>query len=71
MDVFLVRGALPARIGLAPAGQTTRYSLAPVQYVGGGQVTILAKPLVSGRSVSSEPLTLQQGQRVTLDIPPQ
>lgn len=71
MDVFLVRAGQRARIGLAPAGRTTRYSLTPAQFVGSGQVRILAQPLVSGNAVSSEPLTLSRGQEVTLDIPPQ
>jgi hypothetical protein len=71
MDVYLVRGGQRSRIGLAPAGKTTRYSLTPAQYVGGGPIRIVAQPLVSGSAVSSEPLTLNRGEAVTLDIPPQ
>lgn len=71
MDVYLVRGGQRARIGLAPADKTTRYSLTPAQYVGGGQIRIVAQPIVSGRAVSSEPLTLDRGEEITLDIPPQ
>jgi hypothetical protein len=71
MDVYLVRGGQRARIGLAPGGMTTRYELTRSQYVGGGQVRIVAVPVVSGQSVTSEPLTLSAGQEITLDIPPQ
>lgn len=71
MDVFLVRGGGRSRIGLAPGNQTTRYSLTPAQYVGGSQIRILAVPIVSGRAVTSEPLTLTRGNAITLDIPPQ
>jgi hypothetical protein len=71
MDVYLVRGGQRARIGLAPGGMTTRYGLTPAQYVGGGQIRLLAVPVVSGRAVTSEPLTLSAGQEITLDIPPQ
>ena len=71
MDVFLVRAGQRARIGLAPGGMTTRFGLTPAQYVGGGQIRLLAVPVVSGRAVTSEPLTLRAGQEVTLDIPPQ
>ncbi|HET8633536.1 MAG TPA: hypothetical protein VFL88_05260 [Gemmatimonadales bacterium] len=70
MDVYLVREGLSSRLGLAPGGMSTRYSLTPAQFIGGGQIRILAKPLVSGRTVTSEPLTLSRGQEVTWDIPP-
>jgi hypothetical protein len=71
MDVYLVRGGQRARVGLAPGGMTTRYGLTPAQYVGGGQIRLLAVPVVSGRAVTSEPLHLSAGQEITLDIPPQ
>jgi hypothetical protein len=70
MDVFLVRDGLQSRLGLAPSGMTTRYSLTPAQFIGGGQIRIVARPLVSGRTVTSEPLTLSRGQEVTWDIAP-
>lgn len=70
MDVFLVRDGMPSRLGLAPGGMSTRYALTPAQFIGGGQVRIVAKPLVSGRTITSEPLTLSRGQEVTWDIPP-
>lgn len=70
MDVFLVREGMQSRLGLAPAGMSTRYSLTPAQFIGGGQIRIVAKPLVTGRTMTSEPLTLSRGQEVTWDIPP-
>ncbi len=70
MDVYLVREGISSRLGLAPAGMSTRYSLTPAQFIGGGQIQILAKPLVAGRTITSEPLTLARGQEVTWDIPP-
>ncbi len=70
MDVFLVREGTQSRLGLAPGGMSTRYSLTPAQFIGGGQVRIVARPLVSGRTITSEPLTLSRGQEVTWDIPP-
>ena len=71
MDVFLVREGMQSRLGLAPGGMSTRYSLTPAQFIGGGQIRIVARPLVSGRTITSEPLTLSRGQEVTWDIPPQ
>jgi hypothetical protein len=70
MDVYLVREGMQSRLGLAPGGMSTRYSLTPAQFIGGGQIRIVAKPLVSGRTITSEPLTLSRGQEVTWDIPP-
>jgi hypothetical protein len=70
MDVYLIREGIQSRLGLAPGGMSTRYSLTPAQFIGGGQIRIVAKPLVSGRTITSEPLTLSRGQEVTWDIPP-
>ena len=71
MDVFLVRDEQRARLGLAPGGMTTKYTLSRAQITGGGMVRFLAAPIVTGRAVTTELLSLKPGDVVTLDIPPQ
>ena len=71
MDVFLVREAQRSRLGLAPGGMTTKYTLSRAQIIGGGMIRFLAAPIVSGRAVTTELLSLRPGDVVTLDIPPQ
>ncbi len=71
MEVYLERGNTRTRMGLAPNGKTTRFSLGTAQVVGASSVRILAIPVGgAGRPAATEPTTLQPGQLVTLDVPP-
>ncbi len=71
MDVYVEHGGQRSRLGLAPAGQTTRFSVGSAQFVGVGLVRFLALPIGgTGRSSSTEPIPVQRGQVLSLDVPP-
>jgi hypothetical protein len=71
MDVYLVRGSQRIRLGLAPNGTTTRFTLVPGQVVGVDLLRFEAVPLLGlGRVASSEPVKLSPNDVVRLDIPP-
>lgn len=72
MDIYSVKPGQPAtRLGLAPAGETTNFSLPPTLLVGGAITRFEARPIRSGESVLSEPFSIRQGDDVTWSIPPQ
>jgi hypothetical protein len=70
MDVYIIRSGQRIRLGLAPNGQTTRFSLSPGLTIGAGTVVFEAVPLVGGQAVSTDPTALPPKATVTLDIPP-
>lgn len=70
MDVYIIRSGQRIRLGLAPNGKTTRFSLSPSLTIGAGNVVFEAVPLVGGQSVSTDPTPLPPKASVTLDIPP-
>ena len=70
MDVYIIRSGQRIRLGLAPNGKTTRFSLSPSLTIGAGNVVFEAVPLVGGQTVSTDPTPLPPKASVTLDIPP-
>jgi hypothetical protein len=71
MDVFIVRSGQRVRLGLAPANETTRFTLLPVQVAGTGLARFQASPLAGfAQPISSEPVMLRAGDVITLNIPP-
>jgi hypothetical protein len=71
MDIFIVRGGQPIRLGLAPGNETTRFVLSPAQVAGVGPAHFQARPITGlARPIGSEPVMLRAGDVVTLNIPP-
>lgn len=73
MDLYLRsdRGG-SVRLGLAPAGEITPFSLSPSLLAGAGAVRFEARPLRGqGQSVLSDPYKVRPGEVITWSIPPQ
>lgn len=71
VDVYLEHGGQRSRLGVAPAEKTTRFSLGSAQVVGAGVMRFIAVPIGgSGEVGATEPVSLQTGQVLTLDVPP-
>jgi len=70
VDIYLIRTGQRIRLGLAPNGQTTKFSLTPAMTIGAGTVRFEAVPLVGGNTISTDPTALQPNATVTLDVPP-
>ena len=71
MDIYVVRGGQRIRIGLAPANETTRFTLFRAQVAGVGPARFVASPLGGfAETIGSEPVILRAGDVVTLNIPP-
>jgi hypothetical protein len=71
VDVYLEHGGQRSRLGVAPAAKTTRFSLGSAQVVGAGTMRFVAVPIGgSGEVGATEPVSLQTGQVLTLDVPP-
>jgi hypothetical protein len=73
MDLYVRRqGASPARLGLAPAAETTTFGLAAALLVGAGLIRFEARPLGKrGEAVVSEPFSAGRGEELHWSIPPQ
>ena len=73
MDIYVRRqGASPARLGLAPGGETTTFGLAPGLLVGAGLIRFEARPVGGrGEAVVSEPFSATRGEALHWSIPPQ
>lgn len=72
VDVFLERSDQRIRLGLAPAGRITRFSVGSSQLAGAGTVRFLAVPIGAvGRSAASDPVSVRTGDVIALDVPPQ
>ena len=73
MDVYVRsdRGGA-TRLGLAPASETTTFTLAPARLAGAGVVRFEGRP-VRGQStpVLSDPYKVRRGELITWSIPPQ
>ena len=74
MDVFLVRSGQRVRVGMAPASETTSFSLSRVLMTGGSPYfEAVPRSSAAGvrQTVRTEPVVVRPGQVVTLDVPPQ
>lgn len=74
MDVFLVRSGQRVRLGLAPASETTRFTLSRALMAGGSPYfEAVPRSSTAGvrQSIRTEPVVVRAGQVVTLDVPPQ
>jgi len=76
MDVYAVRSGQRIRLGLAPGGETTNFTLSPGIMTGGGNVWFEAVPtrqvgVDSGGNVRTDPVQARAGDVITLDVPPQ
>ncbi len=72
MDIYSIKPGQPAtRLGLAPAGESTNFSLPPTLLAGGAVTRFEARPIRGGDSVLSEPFSIRRGDDVTWSIPPQ
>ena len=72
MDVWLERSGQRIRLGLAPGGRTTRFSIGSAEVAGAGTVRFAATPIGGvGRAAASEPVTIRTGDVITLDVQPQ
>jgi hypothetical protein len=76
MDVFAVRSGQRIRLGTAPGGETSRFTLSPGVIVGGGSLYFEAAParqvgVDSGGTVRTDPMQVRAGDVISLDIPPQ
>lgn len=76
MDVFAIRGGQRIRLGTAPGGETSRFTLSPGVIVGGGSVYFEAVParrvgVDSGGIVRTDNAQVRAGDVISLDVPPQ
>ncbi len=69
MDIYVLRRGTAVRLGFAPGGQTTRFTLAPGLIAGAGIVQFLAKPTRGGESVTSDSFTFQPGAELHWTVP--
>lgn len=76
MDVFAIRSGQRIRLGTAPGGETSRFTLSPGVIVGGGSVYFEAVPsrrvgVDSGGIVRTDNAQVRAGDVISLDVPPQ
>ena len=73
MDIYAVRSGGSARVGFAPASETTTFKLTAGLLAGtGGVIRFEARPARrAGQAVLSEPYAVAPGTEITWDIPPQ
>ena len=69
MDIYVLRRGAAVRLGFAPAGQTTRFTLAPGLIAGAGIVQFLAKPTRGGAAATSDSFTFQPGAELHWVVP--
>ena len=76
MDVFAIRSGQRIRLGTAPGGETSRFTLSPGIITGGGSVYFEAVParrvgVDSGGIVRTDNVQVRAGDVIGLDVPPQ
>lgn len=72
MDVYVRgQGGAPTRLGLAPASDTTVFTLSPALIVGAKTLRFEARPIDGGQSVLSDQFDVRPGDEVNWSIPPQ
>jgi hypothetical protein len=71
MDVYVNRSGQRSRLGLAPGSRSTRFTLSPALMTGPGEFRFEAVPITGGRGSATEPVHVQAGETITLDVPPQ
>jgi hypothetical protein len=67
IDVLVAVGNTKNRLGTVVTSQNQDFDL-PDQAVGTSQVRMVAEPVGSREAFVSEPLTVSDGERVTLDV---
>lgn len=72
-DVYLLRSDQRNRLGLAPAGQTTSFTLSRALMAGSAAIRFEADPTTgsAGRGVVSDAGVVSPGSVIILEIPPQ
>ena len=72
MDIY-IRGATggATRLGLAPASDTTVFSLATALIVGAKTLRFEGRPTGGGQPVLSDPFDVRPGDEIDWSIPPQ
>jgi hypothetical protein len=67
VDVYMVRGAFPVRIGSVPAQRSGALRL-PRAYLGTENIAIEARAFASGEAYRSAPMLIMPGDRITLQV---
>lgn len=74
LDIYIIRAGQRARLGMAPAGKTTGFSLSKSLMTGGSSQFEAVRIGGAGAPVApvrTELLTVRPGEVITLDVPPQ
>lgn len=72
MDIYMVKAGAKIRLGMAPGGKTSEFTLMAGQVAGVGTIHFVAEPFgAAGRAVTSEPVHMGPGSVTTFDISPQ
>ncbi|MFL5402148.1 MAG: hypothetical protein ACJ8BF_04955 [Gemmatimonadales bacterium] len=73
MDIAVQRSdGRSARLGFAPGGETTVFSLSPALTAGASWIRFVAKPVrSSGKAVESEPFPVSAGNEIDWSVPAQ
>jgi hypothetical protein len=71
MTIYLYRGPQRVRLGVANGNSTTRFTIPSSMIFGATPLRFQADPIGSNRNSISEEITVNPGDEVTLQIPPQ
>ena len=71
MTIYLYRGSQRMRLGVANGNSTTRFTIPSSMIFGATPLRFQADPIGSNRQSISEEITVNPGDEVTLQIPPQ
>jgi len=71
MTIYLYRGSQRMRLGVANGNSTTRFTIPSSMIFGATPLRFQADPIGSNRQSVSEEITVNPGDEVTLQIPPQ
>jgi hypothetical protein len=67
IDILVLVGSSRNRLGTVVTAQNQEFVL-PDQAVGNGQVRVIAEPVGSREAFVSDPLTVNDGERVTVEV---
>src|SRR6476661_6032251 len=71
MTIYVYRGPQRLRLGVANGNSTTRFTIPSSMIFGATPLRFQADPIGSNRQSVSEEITVNPGDEVTLQIPPQ
>lgn len=72
MDIYVLgAGGAASRVGMAPASETTTFTLSPALIVGAKSLRFQGRPIGGGQPVLSDPYDVRSGTEVNWSIPPQ